>query len=129
MNEREEMLNVESVKVKKPNRKEAKQISFRVSEDEFLKLKHNAEILEMSVPKFVKMKAQGTKYLKPVEPKIAKEDSREMVRQLSKIGTNLNQLAAWCNSDGRVPLEREENFIAKFEELRKEVNEVWQRLN
>lgn len=129
MNEREEMLNVETVKAKKPNRKEGKQISFRVSEEEYLKLKHNAEVLNMSVPAFVKSKAQGTKYLKPVEPKIAKEDSAQMVRQLSAIGNNLNQIARWSNSNDRVPLEKEEDFRNKFEQLRREVNEVWRRLN
>ena len=38
----------------KPNRKEPKQISFRVSESEYLKLKQSAETLNMSVPAFVK---------------------------------------------------------------------------
>jgi len=43
----------------KPKRKEPKQISFRVSESEFVKLKRSAETLQMSVPAFVKSKAQG----------------------------------------------------------------------
>ncbi len=38
----------------KPNRKEPKQISFRVSESEYLKLQQSAETLNMSVPAFVK---------------------------------------------------------------------------
>ncbi|PTI58467.1 plasmid mobilization relaxosome protein MobC, partial [Staphylococcus warneri] len=42
---------------RKPNRKEPKQISFRVSESEYLKLKQSAETLNMSVPTFVKKKA------------------------------------------------------------------------
>jgi hypothetical protein len=41
---------------RKPNRKEPKQISFRVSESEYLKLKQSAETLNMSVPAFVKKK-------------------------------------------------------------------------
>ncbi len=38
----------------KPNRKEPKQISFRVSESEYLKLRQSADTLNMSVPNFVK---------------------------------------------------------------------------
>ena len=44
---------------RKPKRKEPKQISFRVSETEFEKLQRSAESLQMSVPAFVKSKAQG----------------------------------------------------------------------
>ena len=48
-----------------PKRKEPKQISFRVSESEFEKLKRSAESLQMSVPAFVKSKAQGAKIVTP----------------------------------------------------------------
>ncbi len=46
----------------KPNRKEPKQISFRVSESEYLKLRQSADTLNMSVPNFVKKKAQGSQW-------------------------------------------------------------------
>ena len=42
---------------RKPNLKERKQIRFRVSEDEYLKLQQSAETLNISVPAFVKKKA------------------------------------------------------------------------
>ncbi|MEJ7301317.1 plasmid mobilization relaxosome protein MobC, partial [Staphylococcus caprae] len=45
----------------KPNRKEPRQISFRVSESEYLKLRQSADTLNMSVPNFVKKKAQGSR--------------------------------------------------------------------
>ncbi len=51
--------------IHKPNRKVPKQISFRVSESEYLKLKQSAETLNMSVPAFVKKKAQGTRLVSP----------------------------------------------------------------
>ena len=44
-------------KNRKPNRKERKQISFRVNEGEYLKLQQSAETLNMSVPAFVKNEA------------------------------------------------------------------------
>lgn len=50
---------------RKPKRKEPKQISFRVSEPEFAKLKRSAESLQMSVPAFDKSNAQGTQLVTP----------------------------------------------------------------
>ena len=49
----------------KPKRKEPKQISFRVSESEFEKLKRSAESLQMSVSAFDKSMAQGAKLVTP----------------------------------------------------------------
>ena len=48
-----------------PKRKEPKQISFRVSEPEFEKVKRSAESLQMSVPAFDKIQAQGAKLVTP----------------------------------------------------------------
>ena len=53
---------------RKPNRKAPKQISFRVSESEYLKLQQSAETLNMSVPAFVKKKAQGSRCLLYTSP-------------------------------------------------------------
>lgn len=50
---------------REPKRKEPKQISFRVSESEFEKLKRSAEFFQMIVPAFVKSKAHGTKLVTP----------------------------------------------------------------
>lgn len=44
---------------KQPNRKDSRQINFRVSEQDYLKLSQSAKALNMSVPAFVKKKAQG----------------------------------------------------------------------
>ena len=49
----------------KPNRKEPKQISFRVSESEYLKLKQSAETLNMSVPNFVKKRHRAVDWSHP----------------------------------------------------------------
>nr|WP_227874593.1 hypothetical protein [Tetragenococcus osmophilus] len=43
----------------KPNRKEQKQINFRVSEQEYSKLEQSAETLNISVPAFVKRRHKG----------------------------------------------------------------------
>ena len=67
----------------KPNRKEPKQISFRVSESEYLKLKQSAETLNMSVPTFVKKKAQGSRL---VAPKFDKENETIDCQRFKYVG-------------------------------------------
>lgn len=110
---------------RKPNRKEPKQISFRVSESEYLKLRQSAETLNMSVPAFVKKKAQGSRL---VAPKFDKETRQSIARDLSKLGANANQIAKYCNqhqydAPNYPALERNIN------ELRERLDEIWQQLN
>jgi hypothetical protein len=62
----------------KSNRKEAKQISFRVSESEFVK----------------KKKAQGSRL---VTLKLDKMTRQSIAKDLGKLGSNANQIAKYCN--------------------------------
>ena len=48
-----EHLEMASNKKKQPNRKQPKQISFRVSESEYLNLERSAKVLNISVAKVV----------------------------------------------------------------------------
>jgi hypothetical protein len=110
----------------KPNRKEPKQISFRVSESEYLKLKQSAETLNMSVPAFVKKKAQGSRL---VAPKFDKETRQSIAKDLSRLGANANQIAKYCHQHQyNAP-----NYIAHLErninELRERLDDIWQQLN
>ena len=110
---------------RKPNRKEPKQISFRVSESEYLKLRQSAETLNMSVPAFVKKKAQGSRL---VAPKFDKETRQSIAKDLSKLGANANQIAKYCNqhqydTPNYPALER------NISELRERLDEIWQQLN
>ena len=89
----------------KPNRKEPKQISFRVSESEYLKLKQSAETLNMSVPNFVKKKAQGSRL---VAPKLDKA-TRQSIEK-------------YCNQHQHEALEHNIN------ELRERLDEIWKTL-
>ncbi|RAC91656.1 plasmid mobilization relaxosome protein MobC [Burkholderia multivorans] len=109
----------------KPNRKEPKQISFRVSESEYLKLRQSANTLNMSVPNFVKKKAQGSRL---VVPKFDKETRQSIAKDLSKLGANANQIAKYCNqhqhdAPNYSALER------NISELRERLDEIWQQLN
>ncbi|BEJ47299.1 hypothetical protein KSE1242_22870 (plasmid) [Staphylococcus epidermidis] len=48
----------------------------------------------MSVPNFVKKKAQGSRL---VAPKLDKEMRQSIAKDLSKLGANVNQIAKYCN--------------------------------
>ena len=109
----------------KPKRKEPKQISFRVSESEFEKLKRSAEIFQMSVPAFVKSKAQEAKL---VTPKIDRPGAVEIAKQLRAIGNNVNQMARATNAtelDSNLAV----NLTAELQKMQKELNQIWQQLN
>ena len=110
---------------RKPNRKEPKQISFRVSESEYEKLRSSAETLNMSVPNFVKNKAHGSRL---VAPKFDKETRQSIAKDLSKLGANVNQIAKYCNQHQHEnpdykALDRNINAV------RERLDEIWQQLN
>ncbi|HAY6623150.1 plasmid mobilization protein [Staphylococcus haemolyticus] len=109
----------------KPNRKEPKQISFRVSESEYLKLQQSAETLNMSVPAFVKKKAQGSRL---VAPKFDKETRQSIAKDLSMLGANANQIAKYCNQHQH-EAPNYEALERNVRELRERLDDIWQRLN
>lgn len=111
-------------KNRKPNRKERKQISFRVSEDEYLKLQQSAETLNMSVPTFVKKKAQGSRL---VAPKFDKETRQSIAKDLSMLGANANQIAKYCNQH-QYEAPNYEALEYNIHELRERLDNIWQRL-
>ena len=110
---------------RKPNRKEPKQISFRVSESEYLKLQQSAETLNMSVPAFVKKKAQGSRL---VAPKFDKETRQSIAKDLSKLGANANQIANYCNQHQH-ETPNYEALERNISELRERLDEVWNKIN
>ena len=114
---------------RKPNRKEPKQISFRVSESEYLKLKKSAETLNIIVPSFVKKKAQGSRL---VAPKLDKETRQSIVKDLGTMGANVNQIAKWFNQHKEqavnLPEQKYDDLINQFDDFKKELHEIWQQL-
>ena len=110
---------------RKPNRKEPKQISFRVSESEYLKLRQSADTLNMSVPNFVKKKAQGSRL---VAPKLAKTTRQSIAKDLSMLGANANQIAKYCNQH-QYDAPNYEALEHNISELRERLDEIWQQLN
>lgn len=112
-----------------PNRKEPKQISFRVNEGEYEKLRSSAETLNMSVPNFVKKKAQGSRL---VAPKLDKETRQSIVKDLGTMGANVNQIAKWFNQHKEqavnLPEQKYDDLIKQFDDFKKELHEIWQQL-
>ena len=110
-----------SDKMREPVRKEPKQISFRVSENEYEKLKSSAETLNMSVPNFVKSKAKNSRL---VTPKFSPDLQKRIAIDLSKLSSNANQIARVVNTK----YVEHDDLLRNIESLRKEVNEIWQQL-
>ena len=126
MSEQNDFVNGDATvgKNRKPNRKEPKQISFRVSESEYLKLQQSAETLNMSVPAFVKKKAQGSRL---VAPKFDKETRQSIAKDLSKLGANMNQIAKYCNQHQH-EAPNYEALERNVRELRERLDEIWEKI-
>lgn len=122
MSERE--IFEETFAEREPKRKEPKQISFRVSELEFEKLKRSAESFQMSVPTFVKSKAQGAKL---VTPKVDRAGAIEIAKQLRAIGNNVNQMARVTNASELDPAAAD-NLTVELQKVQKELNKIWEKL-
>jgi hypothetical protein len=109
---------------RKPNRKEPKQISFRVSESEYEKLRSSAETLNMSVPILLK-KAHGSRL---VAPKFDKETRQSIAKDLSKLGANVNQIAKYCNQHQHENPDYDA-LGRNINAVRERLDEIWQQLN
>lgn len=120
-----ELSNMASNKKPEPNRKAPKQISFRVSESEYLKLERSAKVLNISVPAFVKKKAQGARV---VAPKINPDDSKEIARQLAALGNNVNQLAKRVNQIEFEDKNTQELISADLSRALNGLGEIWRQL-
>src|SRR5699024_12489295 len=116
------------VENRKPNRKEPKQISFRVNEGEYEKLRSSAETLNVSVPSFVKKKAQGSRL---VAPKLDKETRQSIVKDLASRGANVNQIAKWVNQHKEqavnLPEQKYDDLLQQSDYVKKEVHQIAQQ--
>uniref|UniRef100_UPI00359C6BA0 plasmid mobilization protein n=1 Tax=Lactococcus garvieae TaxID=1363 RepID=UPI00359C6BA0 len=121
-----ELTNLASTKKgKQPNRKEHKQINFRVSESEYLKLKQNASALNISVPAFVKKKAQGARI---VAPKMHPEETKEVIRQLAALGNNINQLTKRLHQIEGIDEGAQERIEEDLRLTLKGLRDIWRQL-
>ncbi len=102
------------------NRKENKQINFRVTDEEYKRLEEIANNVGLSVPMFCKLKAQGSKIKSPL---INREGAIQIASELRKIGVNVNQIAKFYNNGGNC------DYKSDIDPLVKELNNLWQLLN
>jgi|LGVE01.1.fsa_nt_gb hypothetical protein len=101
------------------NRKENKQIKFRVSDQEHDRLELMSSQIGKSIPAFCKSKAMG---IKIKSPKIDHDGALKIMSELRRIGTNVNQIAKHLNSFESV------NQL-EIDEVEKELTKIWQLLN
>ncbi|MDA2526474.1 MobC family plasmid mobilization relaxosome protein [Bacillus cereus] len=116
-------------KKKEPRRRDSIQISFRVNDQDYEKLKASADNLSMSVTAFAKMKVQNARMMKP---KFDKESSLQIITELNRIGNNVNQIAKYCNmrQSGRFGGNQMDSLIEKnLKEVERELAALWQQLN
>jgi len=115
------------MEIKKANRKENNQVNFRVTAEEYERLQKNAKALSMSNSAYAKFRLQSSK---DINLKFSHEDAVLFLRELGRIGTNMNQIARFCNqiSVNSEKLDMQE-LITAFEDVSKKVSGLWQQLN
>src|SRR5699024_1640063 len=102
------------------NRKDNRQIKFRVSDHEYEELEQTANNFHMSVPAFAKKRALGYR-MKP--PKVDKSGAIEIAKQLRAISKNGNQLTKRAKaSNGKIGTEEPQAS-------KKELHKIWQQFN
>src|SRR5699024_3932459 len=102
------------------NRKDNRQIKFRVNDHEYEELEHTANNFHMSVQACVNKRATGYRMK---SHKVDKSGAIEIAKQLRAIGNKLNQLTKRANaSNGKI--DREE-----LQAIKKELHKIWQQFN
>ena len=89
-----------------------------MSKLEYPKLQRSAETLNMSVPAFVKKKAQVGRLLAPKSDQATRQS---VAKDLSMLGANANQIAKYCN--------QHQHEAPNYEALERNISELRERLN
>lgn len=99
-------------------------VSFKLSETDFTKLEHDAKQAGVDRSKYLRALVQGA-------GGIDKEflvDRANLIRQITGIATNVNQIAKYANSQGVVyfsEMDKLQVLLQEIKQLLKEVLEVW----
>ena len=97
------------------NKTRPKQLSFRVSEEEYKLLQEKVAESGKNQQEYILACVQGKQIVNT-------DGIKELLPELKRIGNNLNQIARRCNEGGALPSEAE---VQKYGE---ELNGVWQSL-
>lgn len=110
--------------------KKLTQVKFRLNPDELEVWQKKADDLNMTLPKFSKeIVEQVITHGKIKQPKIDKDSGAEIIRQLAKLGGNVNQIAKWCNlNKHEVDSIQAEKLAHNLECVQKELASIWQQL-
>lgn len=101
------------------NRKRKKQISFRVSDEEYENLEAKSKIANLSIPQYCKDVSLSRKIR---QPKIDNKGATEIALELRRIGNNINQISKHLNSGLNVQ-------EGQINDLERGLGEIWQLLN
>src|SRR5699024_3815056 len=102
------------------NRKDNRQIKFRMSDHEYEELEQTANNFHNSIPAFTK---KLTLRYSMKHPKVDKSGAIEIEKQLRAIGNNVNQLTKRENaSNGKIDSE-------ELQAIKKELHKIWQQFN
>lgn len=97
------------------NKSRPKQLSFRVSEEEYQELQERVQKSGKNQQEYILSCV--------LDKKIVNTDGiKEFIPELKRIGNNLNQIAKRCNEGGVLPSE------AEVREQGEELKQVWQLL-
>ena len=103
------------------NKKRA-QVNIRLTSEELQKVQQSATACNLSVGKYAKQVLLKSKL---IQPKFAPETQQKLVRQLSGIANNLNQLTRLANSQtDYFPAHN----TSDLQQLTQEVTQLWQQL-
>lgn len=116
-----------SVTKKMPNRREQRQVNFRLDDVEFERMKTNADILSMTVSAYAKFRAKTSR---DITVRFAHEDAVLFLKELGRIGTNINQIARFCNQQVEgFSAEEGEQLRLNLKEAQRRLDDLWQRLS
>jgi len=110
--------------------KKVTQVKFRLNEEELKEWKLKADERNLTLPKFSKQIVNQTiSKGKLKQPKINSQQGAEVIRQLAKLGGNVNQIAKWCNShQSAVSDEQAKQLADNLDHVQKELSNIWQQL-
>lgn len=103
------------------NSKKRTQVNIRLSPVELEKVQLSAETLNISVGKYCKQLVLDSPL---VRPSLNAESQQELIRQVSGMANNLNQLTKVARGNREV----QKNQIETIDQLRKEIHQLWQQL-
>ena len=107
--------------IKSNSDKQTKRINFRLNELEYEKLSQSASTYGLTVSRYAKKLALQSKLRKPY---FSNKDAQKIILELTRQGTNLNQLTRKLNQgDTLTPI-----MLDEIKEIREAQRQLWRQL-